>query len=156
MVTDSLITEAKNLLSEHGGRMTSQRKLILETLQSMAGHPTADELYTVVSQTDPGIHLSTIYRTLRWLEQERLVNTRLFNEDRGQIRYDPGTQNEHHFVCTICHQVIEFSTPLCSEIIATFEKETGAKVNNGSVVLRGVCAECLEKTNQPREDEVTR
>ncbi|MCF6287226.1 MAG: transcriptional repressor, partial [Candidatus Hydrogenedentes bacterium] len=45
-------------------RMTRQRMVILEQLQAMHSHPTADELYVVVRRQLPNVSLGTIYRNL--------------------------------------------------------------------------------------------
>jgi Fe2+ or Zn2+ uptake regulation protein len=123
--------------------MTQQRRLILKSLEDTGGHPTAEELFTVVSQIDPNIHLSTVYRTLRWLEQEGLVSARRFDEQQRQERFDPALPKEHdHFVCKACQCVIEFNNPQKQAIRTQFEVETGAAVETMSIELYGLCAEC--------------
>lgn len=125
--------------------MTAQRRLILETLSQMETHPTAEEIYHLARQQDPSLHLSTVYRTLRWLEQEGLVKARLFNDDCRKERFDPSLPAEHyHFLCTQCKRVIEFDTLLVNTIKAQFELHSGAQVEVGSVVLYGLCAACRE------------
>ncbi len=156
-MSDSLIEEAKKNISQHGGRMTSQRLIILEILEASAGHLTAEELYEIVAERDPGINLSTIYRTLRWLEQEGLVSARLFDEDHGQARFDAGqVEDHHHFVCTRCRKVIEFSTPYFQKILSKFVQETGICVSGGSVVLHGLCNECAAQLEPIQKLEVNR
>lgn len=126
--------------------MTAQRRLILETLDRMGSHPTAEELYAAARQEDPSLHLSTVYRTLRWLEAESLVSTRFFDEERRQERFDPAAPSEHyHFLCTECKTVIEFDTLLVNTIKAQFELHSGAQVEIGSVVLYGRCALCRQQ-----------
>lgn len=143
---DDLIQETLTRVQAKGGRMTAQRRLILETLSRMETHPTAEEIYHLASQKDPSLHLSTVYRTLRWLEQEGLVKVRLFNEDRRKERFDPSPPAEHyHFLCTRCKRVIEFDTLLVNAIKAQFELHSGAQVEVGSVVLYGLCSSCREK-----------
>jgi Fe2+ or Zn2+ uptake regulation protein len=142
---DNLLEESKKRLNQRGGRMTAQRRLILETLESLNSHPTAEELYELVRQKDPSLHLSTVYRTLRWLEQEGLVSSRLFDKDSRQERFDPVYPSEHyHFLCTSCKTVIEFDTLLVNTIKAQFELHSGAEVEVGSVVLYGLCRKCRE------------
>ena len=142
----NLLQETKNLIHSQGGRMTGQRRLIVETLQSMVSHPTAEELHAVVVQQDPSLHLSTVYRTLRWLEQEGLISTRNFGVDR-QERFDPAIPSEHyHFICNACKQIIEFDSLLLNTIKAQFELHSGAIVETGSVELFGICANCRELT----------
>lgn len=139
----SLLKKAKFSLTENGGRMTSQRRLIIETLEGLASHPTAEELYELVHERDPDLNLSTVYRTLRWLEGEGLVNSRRFEVDRGQERFDPQLADEHyHFVCNTCKSVIEFNAPVIETIIDQIERQFGVQVESASVVLHGYCPEC--------------
>ena len=141
----TLTFEADKRLHDQGMRMTSQRRLILDTLSKMESHPTAEEVYTVVRQQDSSLHLSTVYRTLRWLETEGLIQSRQFGAGLRQERFDPILDGEHyHFYCQSCHQVIEFNTLLVNAIKAQFELHSGAEVDYGTVILYGRCAECRE------------
>lgn len=122
--------------------MTPQRRLILETLNRMDSHPSAEEIFAEAQAKDPALHLSTVYRTLHWLENEKLISARWFEEDNFQ-RYDPVRPHEHyHFQCTSCHKVFEFNTLLVNTIKAQFELHSGAQVELGSVILYGLCADC--------------
>jgi Fe2+ or Zn2+ uptake regulation protein len=126
--------------------MTAQRRLILETLENTSSHPTAEQLFEGVSKFDPNIHLSTVYRTLRWLEQEGLVSARRFDEGQRQERFDPALPSEHdHFVCKSCQRVIEFNNPHKQAIRDQFEIETGAIVETISIELYGLCADCQQE-----------
>jgi Fe2+ or Zn2+ uptake regulation protein len=124
--------------------MTEQRRLILETLKSVQGHPTAEELHQLVKRRAPGLHLSTVYRTMRWLEEEGLINSLWLEEERRQERFDTSFMTEHHhFVCTRCKQVVEFDSPELDHIQAAYEQEQGVKVENASLVFYGLCRPCL-------------
>jgi Fe2+ or Zn2+ uptake regulation protein len=139
-----LVRESTQRLRAQGGRMTSQRRLIVKTLADLDSHPTADELYEIVKERDPNLHLSTVYRTLRWLEEEGLVISHTFDDTR-QERFDTVHSHEHyHFVCRSCKTVIEFNNLLVNAIKANFELHTGAQVESGTVVLYGLCAKCRQ------------
>lgn len=139
----TLFRDASELLRVQGGRMTSQRKLILKTLDSVSGHPTAEELFEIVSARDPSLNLSTVYRTLRWLEGEGLISTRRFIEDHRQERFDPAHPSEHHhFLCSRCKKVIEFDHHLVEEIRKQFEYKNGVTVRKTSVMFYGLCSQC--------------
>ena len=73
-----LINVATERLRAQGGRMTIQRRLIFSLLDSLGEHPTAEELLILAREQDPDLNLSTVYRTLRWLEAENLVSSRVF------------------------------------------------------------------------------
>ena len=143
-----LTREAAITLRSTGGRMTVQRRLILETLESLGGHPTADEVYAVVQKRDPRLNPSTIYRTLAWLESAGLVShCHLDAGPSGEHseRYDPVTPVEHHhFVCTRCGQVIEFLAPQLEPIKARFASEHNIIVEKAALTLYGQCATCKD------------
>jgi Fe2+ or Zn2+ uptake regulation protein len=140
---DTLVDLATQRLHAQGGRMTSQRRLILEALDCLGCHPTAEEIFAVVCQRDASLNLSTVYRTLRWLEQEGLVSARRFDENRRLERFDAVTPSEHHhFQCTACKIVIEFDHPLIQSIKAQFAGSSGCQVVSASMMLYGLCPRC--------------
>ena len=142
---DELINAAQKRLRAQGGRMTIQRRLIFSLLDSLGEHPTAEELLILAREQDPDLNLSTVYRTLRWLEAENLVSSRVFAEERRQERFDAALPSEHHhFMCTGCKNVIEFDTDLFGAIKGQFQELSGAKVGTGSIVLYGLCSNCRQ------------
>ena len=151
-----LINQASERLRSQGGRMTNQRRLLLSILDSLGEHPTAEELLLIAHKQDPDLNLSTVYRTLRWLEAENLVSARLFAEERRQERFDAALPSEHHhFMCTRCKNVIEFDTDLLVDIKSQFQDSSGASVRTGSIVLYGLCPKChREKMDREFDLEV--
>ncbi len=138
-----LVNEAQKRLRAQGGRLTAQRRLLFAILDSLGEHPTAEELLLLAREDDPDLNLSTVYRTLRWLEAEKLVSARIFDEERRQERFDPALPSEHHhFMCTRCRNVIEFDSHLFESIKSQFQELNGARVKTGSIVLYGLCADC--------------
>jgi Fur family transcriptional regulator, ferric uptake regulator len=151
---DTLLERTALRLQETGGRLTPQRRLIVQVLENLDSHPTAEELHDLVKEYDASVHLSTVYRTLRWLEEEDLVKARVFNDGLHQERFDPVVPAEHyHFLCTHCNKVIEFNTLLVNAIKAQFELHSGAMVETGSVILYGVCADCRNRPALPAAQE---
>jgi Fe2+ or Zn2+ uptake regulation protein len=151
-----LISQASERLRSQGGRMTNQRRLLLSILDSLGEHPTAEELLLIANKQDPDLNLSTVYRTLRWLEAENLVSGRLFAEERRQERFDAALPSEHHhFMCTRCKNVIEFDTDLLDDVKSQFQESSGASIRTGSIVLYGLCPKChREKMDRELDLEV--
>jgi Fur family ferric uptake transcriptional regulator len=142
-----LINLAQERLHTQGGRMTIQRRLLFSILDSLGEHPTAEDLLLLARKQDPNLNLSTVYRTLRWLEAENLVSSRIFAEERRQERFDAALPSEHHhFMCTGCKEVIEFDTDLFAAIKGQFQELNGTKVETGSIVLYGLCSRCRQTT----------
>lgn len=139
----TLENQVERRLRNSGGRMTSQRRLILQTLQSMVGHPTVEEIFNSARQLDSSLNLSTVYRNLRWLEENNLISPRQFQGERIQQRFDPPSPEEHyHFCCRQCGDILEFSDANIDGIRSRFEKQFGAQVSQVSLVLYGLCDRC--------------
>lgn len=140
----SLTLEGAAAVRAAGGRMTAQRRLILETLDAIGGHPTAEQVFQAAHRRDATLHPTTVYRTLGWLADAGLVNPRHM-EPRGDRceHYDPASPSEHHhFVCTGCGRVIEFTPPQIEQIKQQFAALHGAAIQQASLTLHGLCAEC--------------
>ena len=144
----SLIDQITDKLRAEGGRMTSQRRIIVESLLDCPDHPTAEEIYARARHSDPSLHLSTVYRTLRWLEDEGFVSPRWFEDERRQERFDPvidENSDHYHFRCRVCNEIVEFSEPVINEIKAAYEDHFGGKVESATLTLYGVCQRCASR-----------
>lgn len=149
-----LMRVAQERLREQGGRLTAQRRLLFSILDTLGEHPTAEELFNIAQEVDPDLHLSTVYRTLRWLEAQNLISTRVFDGERRQERFDPALPIEHHhFMCTSCKRVIEFDSQLFASIKSQFQASNGAHVVTGSIMLYGVCVDCLNLNTDTRPQQ---
>jgi Fur family transcriptional regulator, ferric uptake regulator len=134
---------AATLVRSRGGRMTSQRRNILEAFRSADEHPTAEEIYCIARERDAGLNLSTVYRTLRWLEREGLLRARAFPEADRSERYDTALPVSHqHFVCTSCRSIVEFDVVELESISRNMERRYGLRVKQATLVLYGLCAAC--------------
>jgi len=141
-----LVEQIIEKLHAEGGRMTPQRRLILEVLDNSPDHPTAEQIYRRALRRDASLHLSTVYRTLRWLEEEGFVNPRWFENERRQERFDTideNSPNHHHFRCRICGRIVEFSEPLIETITSAYEAQFGGQVESATLTLYGVCSSCI-------------
>lgn len=155
METASMTDQVTRHLRAEGGRMTSQRKNVLTALQELSGHPTAEEIYVYARQQDTSLNLSTVYRTLHWLESIGLVNPCWFGEESHAERFDTQTSSgpatrHHHFVCRACGMVNEFSDPQTGSVIQAFHEQFGGRVDEADLTLYGLCPNCLSATESPK------
>jgi Fur family ferric uptake transcriptional regulator len=93
--------------SEHGLRMTEQRKVIAQVLSDADDHPDAEELYARSSAIDPKISLATVYRTVRLFSDAGIIETHDFRD--GRARYEAADEDHHdHLIDVQTGDVIEF------------------------------------------------
>jgi Fur family transcriptional regulator, ferric uptake regulator len=124
-------------------RMTPQRRVILDVLQSMPIHPTADEIYDAVRAVMPRISLATVYRNLDLLTEAGSILTL---EVGNQKRYD-GTVSDHaHIICRGCGMTADVpdkSVELIGSCLGTVAASVeGFEDVAPRLYFIGTCTEC--------------
>ena len=121
---------------DRGLRMTPQRHLIVEYLKDAGHHPTADEVLHAVNAQYPMTSRATVYNTLHWLQSAGLIRE-VF--EAGQVRFDPNTEEHHHFVCRKCGRIEDVDIELVNGLGLNTDRYA---VDEFVLTLRGVCADC--------------
>jgi len=123
-------------------RETAQRKAILEALRATKAHPTAEDLLKRVRRKIPSISLATIYRNLRRLAEEGLIQELCFGPQKS--RFDGNPNPHYHFICTNCGRVFDVPMPVKERLNSEAAKVTGFKVLGHRLEFYGVCEKCKE------------
>lgn len=137
------LEDALELVRQHGGRVTSSRRILLRTLFRSAGHRSAEELAADVQAEAPDIHLSTIYRNLEELERLGVVVHSHFGH--GPATYHVATAVHGHFVCEDCGKLIEAPGSMFSGLAREAADRFGFTIDPHHVAMLGRCADCEEK-----------
>ncbi len=140
-----LVDQAQKVFRHSGMRLTSQRLTILEVLDDSAAHLDAEGVYHQAKARDPNISLATVYRTLAALKQLGLVYQRHLTPDEQRGYYEIASQQHYHFTCLRCGRVIEFDTPLITQLQQELADEMGVQVVQSRLYLEGYCALCVDE-----------
>ena len=124
--------------------MTKKRALILEQIRDSIQPLSAQQLYEKLKGS---LDQATLYRGLRFLEERRDITSFLLDcSERGIERYYSSSRGHHsHYMhCVSCHSFTAVGNcPLKG--LDTLEKETGFKVEEHFLTLKGICRKCREK-----------
>lgn len=127
----------EQLCSNHGLRMTGQRRTIAQILSDAADHPDVEEVYRRVHRVDSRISLSTVYRTLRLLERKGILARHDFGA--GRLRYEESSSEHHdHLINIDTGQVIEFSNTEIEVLQERVARELGFELVGHRLQLFGV------------------
>lgn len=131
-------------LQTHGVRMTRQRKLLFELIDGSGQHLNAEALYRLAKQRDPRINRVTVYRTLKLLKQEGLVDELdLLHHEGEQHYYETRLKREHaHVVCLRCGRVEEFFGEPLKRLKQQIEAHFGFRIVVARTEVGGYCANC--------------
>jgi Fur family ferric uptake transcriptional regulator len=126
MTRPSLLT-LEEQCAHKGMRMTDQRRVIAQVIESAIDHPDVEELYRRASAVDPRISLSTVYRTLALFEEAGLVTKHDFRD--GRARFEPIPDEHHdHLIDIRSGKVIEFRNEEIEAIQEVIAKKLGYKL----------------------------
>ena len=132
-------------LARRGYRITSQRRLIYETVAHCKDHPTAEDVYQQVRKTAPHISLATVYNGLEALAATGEIS-KLPRSDDVPAQYELRKDIHHHARCVGCHRVWDLETltePL------PIQQLLGKRRFNPLGARIEVLVECPIKTNTP-------
>lgn len=126
-------------------RNTRQRQLVLDAVQQLDDHPTADEIYGYVRRQDKHVSRATVYRNLNYLASTgAILDVRI----PGGDRFDHRTDDHPHLLCTECGAVIDAPVHFVENADAQVAQGTGyANVSHYSVFL-GVCPACQKRQHE--------
>lgn len=123
-----------------GFRVTPQRQFILDTLCEHGHHATAADLYTKVRAKMPAINLATIYRTLDFFCELRIVSK---NQMAGETVYEiVGATPHHHLVCRGCNHVAVLDAHHFESLSRHLWEEHQFVPDLDHLVINGLCADC--------------
>jgi Fur family transcriptional regulator, ferric uptake regulator len=120
-----------------GIRMTGQRRTIVQVLSEAEDHPDVEEVYRRAVASDPGIALSTVYRTLRLFAERGILERHVFGEGRG--RYEQAPREHHdHLIDINTGRIIEFRDEDIEKIQEQVARKLGFRLVGHRLELFGV------------------
>jgi Fur family ferric uptake transcriptional regulator len=122
---------------ERGLRMTGQRRVIARVIAASVDHPDVEELHRRAARIDDRISLSTVYRTVKLLEDSGII-ARLDLKD-GRARYERTPDQHHdHLVNMQTGEVIEFRSDEIERLQAEIARRLGFRLVDHRLELYAV------------------
>jgi Fur family ferric uptake transcriptional regulator len=127
----------ERMCADRGLRMTGQRRTIARVLTDAEDHPDVVEVFRRANIADPRISMSTVYRTLRLLEDQGILERRDFGA--GRRRYEEATREHHdHLIDIETGRVIEFRNEDIEKLQERVARELGFELVGHRLELHGV------------------
>lgn len=132
--------EFRSICERAGLAVTHQRLVIWETLATLPGHPSPEEVYAGVKEEVPSISLATVYKTLHLF-----IESGLFREvslHHGSMRVETNAAPHHHLVCRVCKSITDIDAEQIDLRGPLGKLPGGFAAERYAVDVLGVCAEC--------------
>ena len=119
---------------------TIQRSLVLDVVNRLKSHATADEVYAEVAATHPNISKATVYRNLNLLSEMGMI--RKLEIPGGADRFDHICKEHCHVKCEKCGRVFDIEIPYIDGLDNRVENRNGFELTGYDILFRGICPGC--------------
>ena len=102
-------------------KVTPQRVAVLEALNNLKNHPTADRIKEYVVKNHPHIAVGTIYKTLETFVEKGLVKK--VKTEKDVMRYDAILDKHHHLYCEDTERIQDFFDDELNEMLEEYFKK---------------------------------
>ena len=124
-------------------RNTIQRSLVLEAVNKLKCHATADEIYQEVTREHPNISKGTVYRNLNQLSD--IGEIRKIETPGGADRFDHRCHDHYHVKCLRCGRVFDVDMEYITGLEGKIRDAHGFEFSGHDLMFRGICPECQKQ-----------
>jgi len=148
---ETSIDEVLEAMRAAGGRITVQRRLVLDALVATQPHPSADDVTAYVQQSNPDVHQSTVYRTLHALADLGVISH--VHLSHGRSVYHFTHDAAPHLVCPSCSAVTHLDADAFATVRSLVAESTGFDLEHGHFAWTARCPVCA--ATEPATDPAT-
>jgi len=101
-------------------------------------HPSAEDIYRIVSKKYPTMSFATVYNTLDALKQRG--HLRELTIDPNKKRFDPNPKPHHHLMCVKCKKTVDIHNEI--KIPLPHEGNSEFEIIGHHIEFYGICSKC--------------
>lgn len=124
-------------------RNTIQRSLVLETVNNLGFHATADEIYDAIAKQHPSISRGTVYRNLNQLAECGEIRKVMIPD--GADRFEHKTPDHFHARCLKCGRVFDVDMDYIADLGKAIKNTHGFSFSGYDIIFKGICPDCAKK-----------
>ncbi|MGN0242707.1 MAG: Fur family transcriptional regulator [Lachnospiraceae bacterium] len=121
-------------------RNTIQCSLILETVNRLQCHATADEIYDEVVKEHPNISRATVYRNLNRLSKTGQILK--IEIPGGADRFEHVCQKHYHVKCEKCGRLFDVDMEYMEDLESKIKDDHNFVFTGHNIIFTGICPEC--------------
>lgn len=140
----------KEYLEKTGKKYTKDAELITKIIFNIHAHFTLDELSKKLKNEK--INNNIILETLNNLISSGLVR-KFYFQDKVYYEQIYGHAHHDHMICLKCNRIFPFRNKIIEQEQEKIVKENNFELLKHSLVIMGICSNCLNKKNSLEEYE---
>jgi Fur family ferric uptake transcriptional regulator len=134
----------QSYFADRGIRITKQRRAILQIIETATKHLDASQILRKAQKIDPSVDRSTVYRTLRLLKRQGLVDELDLMHIHGEGHYyERRMHGDHiHMACLRCGKISEFVSDVFEKLKKQVERDCQFHIVVSRLEIGGYCPTC--------------
>lgn len=108
----------RDVLIQLGLKITPQRIAVLEAMNSLTDHPTAECIIDYIRRNHPNIAVGTVYKTLETFVDKGIIKK--VKTERDVMRYDSILEKHHHLYCIESDRIDDYYDPDLTLLIENY------------------------------------
>ena len=126
-------------------RQTIQCSLILDAINRIGGHSTADEIYDNLKDDYPSLGRATVYRNLNKLAEEGQI--RRVCVPGGADCFEKMCSRHYHVKCMECGEIPDVDMGYLEGLEDRIRNIAGDEILSHDIVFSGICPKCRKKNH---------
>jgi len=140
---NELKEEFTRFLRKKNLKVTRARLDLIDLIADYNKHFEIEELVNwIASRTDKRVSRSTIYRTIKLLEEFGAIREVIKKDNKTIYEFVVGRSHHDHLVCLKCGKIIEFVNEEIENLQNEICKLYGFKPTHHRLEIFGLCREC--------------
>jgi Fur family ferric uptake transcriptional regulator len=128
-------------LTKNGLKRSEQRELIVDTFLRSERHLSVDDLFKLVHKRRSDIGRTTVYRTLKLLQEAGLA-LELVLDGGGRFEREYNREHHDHFICKYCGEIFEFVSDDIERLQDEIAEGIGFVIEGHRHQIYGACRSC--------------
>lgn len=151
MRIEELKSRFEQFLKQRGHKITKGRLGIIHKIADYGTHFEIEELVRWIANQDRYVaSRSTIYRTIRLLQEFGAVREVIKLGNRTIYEFVAGKPHHEHLICIKCGKIIEFYREEIEELQDRVCEEHSFMPINHRLEIFGICSDCGGKINEDK------
>ena len=117
--------------------------MVLNAVNEMHGHVTADQVYAFIKEKYPSTGRGTVYRNLGILAEEGKV--RKVEVPDSSDRFDFTLKNHYHVECIKCGEIFDVDMETIPDLEKKIKDTHGMKYISHDIFFKGICLTCQKE-----------
>lgn len=117
--------------------------MVLDTVNKLKCHATADEVYQIVVNEHPNISKGTVYRNLNQLAE--MGEIRKIEVPGNADRFDHRCHDHYHARCLKCGKVFDVEMDYIKDLEKQIKDAHGFQFSGHDLMFKGICPDCQKK-----------